>query len=198
MPPRSELTAAANRHRARSFDVNDVALRRRIGRTPGRVRGCGFRVHARPGRRRPPASRTQWREHKLPDDRHRTSTFSIVLGVVEAGVAAANRLTAAAAAGGSRVAGRERVDGKPGDADLPVEECADSAGALFPLRPIEGGARLREHVTLTLTLGLAKANRLSHARLDGRSGPVADRARVWPGGAARVFEIGGQSYRFAC
>jgi hypothetical protein len=50
--------------------------------------------------------------------------------VAEAGVAVANRLTAAARPG-SRVAGRERIDGKPGDADLPVEECAESAGRSF-------------------------------------------------------------------
>jgi hypothetical protein len=70
--------------------------------------------------------------------------------MVEAGVAVTNRLAAAAAAAGSRVAGRERVDGKPGDADLPVEESAESAGALFPLRPVEGGVGLREHVALDL------------------------------------------------
>jgi hypothetical protein len=78
--------------------------------------------------------------------------------VVEAGVAVANRLTASAAAAGSRVAGRERIDGKPGDADLPVEECAKSA-ALFPLRSVEDGARVGEHVALELPLGLAEANR---------------------------------------
>jgi hypothetical protein len=55
---------------------------------------------------------------------------------------------------------------EPGDADLPVEECAESAGALFPLCPVEGGARLREHVALELALGLAEANRFLQARMD--------------------------------
>jgi hypothetical protein len=81
--------------------------------TPGRVRGCGFRVHARPGRRRPPASRTQWGSIRLSNDRHGTSAFSIVFGVVKTGVAVANRLAAAAPATGNRVAGRERVEGNP-------------------------------------------------------------------------------------
>ena len=67
----------------------------------------------------------------LSDDRHRTPTFSIVLEVVEAGVAVTNRLAAAAAATGSRVAGPERVDWKPGDADLPLEECAESCRKRF-------------------------------------------------------------------
>ncbi len=122
---------------------------------------------------------------QLPDDRHRTSTFSIVLGVVEAGVAVANRLTAAAAAGGSRVAGREGVDGKPGDADLPVEECAESVGSLFPLRPVEGGAPLREHVALELALGLAEANRFLQARLDDGDRPpsTGPRRMLVQGGA---------------
>jgi hypothetical protein len=39
-------------------------------------------------------------------------------------------------------------------------------GALFPLRQVEGGARLREHVALELALGLAEANRFLQARLD--------------------------------
>jgi hypothetical protein len=115
---------------------------------------------------------------RLSDDRHRPSAFSIEFEVVEAGVAVTNRLAAAAAATGCRVAGRERVDGKPGAADPPVEECAESAGALFPLRPVEGGARLREQVALDLALGLAEANRFLEARVDGRPGPVVDSARA--------------------
>ena len=71
---------------------------------------------------------------RLSDDRHRPSALSIVLDVVETGVAVANRLAAAAPATGSRGAGRERVDGKLGDADLPVEECAESAARSFEKR----------------------------------------------------------------
>jgi hypothetical protein len=98
--------------------------------------------------------------------------------VVEASVAVTNRLAAAAAATGSRVARRERVYGKPGGADLPVEDSAESAGALFPLHPVEGGVRLREHVALDLALGLAEVNRFLEARVDGRPGPVVDSARA--------------------
>ena len=63
---------------------------------------------------------------RLPNDRNGTSAFSIVLEVVEAGVVVTNRLAAAAAATGSRVAGRDARSRKPGDADLPVEDCAES------------------------------------------------------------------------
>ena len=65
-----------------------------------------------------------------------------------AGVAVANGLTAAVAAAGTVVAGREGLYGKPGYVNLPVEECVESVVALFQLRPVESGARLQEHVAL--------------------------------------------------
>ena len=123
----------------------------------------------------------------LSHDRYRTPAIPIILQVVEAGVAVANRLRAAAATGGRAYrAGRERIGGEPGGVDLPVEDFAEGAGALFSLRPVEGGADLREHAAPQLTLGLAEANRLSHAGLDGRVGPVMDSARVRLDGAARA------------
>ena len=56
------------------------------------------------------------------------------IGASSASVAVAGRLAAAAPATGSCGAGRERVDGKLGDADLPIEECAESAARSYEKR----------------------------------------------------------------